>query len=225
MKDHFKEITLFSHFPAAALKKVSKIFKIKKYSADSIIFSENTKGDSIYIILSGLVKIFRSSESSSAKKTLAILKKNEFFGEMALFDHAGRSASARAITNVEVFACERNNFLKLLSEYPQSSLVIISLLASRLRKANREISSLTFQNALGRFAMVLCDLAEDHGTKIRGGILINMDLTHQDLAEMTGTAREVITKIITTFKKTKCIKFEGKQIIITNLKKIKGWIY
>lgn len=223
--EKFRKISLFSHFPAVAIKKVKKIFQDRKYSTGLTIFSENTKGDFIYIIVSGLVKIFRSSATDAASKTLAILKKNEFFGEMALFDHAGRSASAKAITDVQVVACKRNDFLELLSEYPQTSLVIISLLASRLRDADKEISALTFQNSLGRLAMILCDLSEKHGTKTPGGVLINIELTHQDLAEMAGTAREVITKIISTFKKSKCIRFEGKRLILTDIKKIKDWIY
>ncbi|MBN1383416.1 MAG: Crp/Fnr family transcriptional regulator [Elusimicrobia bacterium] len=223
--DNLKKASLFSHFPPNAMRQVKRIFKSKKYHQGTLIFSENTKGDYIYVIISGLVKIFRTSDTASALKTLAILKKNEFFGEMALFDHAGRSASAKAITNVEVVACKRNDFLELLSEYPQTSLVIISLLASRLREADKEISALTFQNSLGRLAMTLCDLAEKHGTKTSRGTLINIELTHQDLAEMTGTAREVITKIISTFKKEKCVKFEDKKLLVTNMRKIKRWIY
>ncbi|PIU82812.1 MAG: hypothetical protein COS68_07350 [Elusimicrobia bacterium CG06_land_8_20_14_3_00_38_11] len=225
MKQYYKKISLFSHFPKNAIKKVQKIFKVRNYSAGSIIFSQNSKGDYIYIIVSGLVKIFRSSDTGAALKTLSILTKNEFFGEMALFDHAGRSASAKAITDVEVVACNRNDFLELLSEYPQTCLVIISMLASRLREADKEISALTFQNSLGRTAMILCDLAEKHGVKKNKDILIDIELTHQDLAEMAGTAREVITKIISTFKKANCLKFDNKKLLITDIKKIKGWIY
>ncbi|MBI5574159.1 MAG: Crp/Fnr family transcriptional regulator [Elusimicrobia bacterium] len=225
MKHRCKKIALFSHFSKNAMKKVQKIFKVRNYSAGSIIFSQNSKGDYIYIIVSGFVKIFRSSNTGIALKTLSILKKNEFFGEMALFDNAGRSASAKAITDVEVVACSRKDFLELLSEYPQTCLVIISMLASRLREADKEISALTFQNSLGRLAMILCDLASKHGVKKNKDILIDIELTHQDLAEMAGTAREVITKIISTFKKANCIKFDGKKMLITDIKKIKGWIY
>lgn len=225
MKQYLKNISLFLHFPKTAVKKVQKIFKTRKYSTGSVIFSQNSKGDYIYIIVSGLVKIFRSSGTGTASKTLSILRKNEFFGEMALFDHSGRSASAKAITDVEVVACNRNDFLELLSDYPQTCFVIISILTSRLREADKEISALTFQNSLGRLAMILCDLAEKHGVKKHGGTLIDIELTHQDLAEMAGTAREVITKIISTFKKANCLKFEDKKLFVTDIKKIKGWIY
>jgi len=183
------------------------------------------KEDYLYIITSGLVKIFRLSATGSATKTLAILKKGEFFGEMALFDAAGRSASAKAITDIDVIACKRNDFLNLLSKYPQACLVIISMLTMRLREANKQISSLTFQNSLGRFAIILSDLADKHGVKKDKGILIDIELTHQDLSEMAGTAREVVTKIISTFKKSKCLEFSKKRILITDLEKIKGWIY
>ncbi|OGS46282.1 MAG: hypothetical protein A2539_02855 [Elusimicrobia bacterium RIFOXYD2_FULL_34_15] len=225
MQEYFKDILLFSNFPSAAMKKVKEIFKEKKYSSGSLIFTENSKGDYLYIITSGLVKIFRLSATGSATKTLAILKKGEFFGEMALFDAAGRSASAKAITDIDVIACKRNDFLNLLSKYPQACLVIISMLTMRLREANKQISSLTFQNSLGRFAIILSDLADKHGVKKNKGILIDIELTHQDLSEMAGTAREVVTKIISTFKKSRCLEFYKKRILITDLEKIKGWIY
>jgi len=221
----YRNLPLFSYFPKSALPKARKIFNVKKYNANSIIISQNAKGDYLYIVVSGLVKIYRTSETGSVRKTLAILKRNEFFGEMALFDHSGRSASALAITDVEVIACKRNDFLKLLSKYSQSCFLIISLLVSRLREADKQISSLTFQNALGRVAIIIGDLCERHGLKNSRGILIDMDLTHQDIAEMAGTAREVVTKIISVFKRAQCLKFEGKRMTVTNLRKIRGWIY
>jgi len=221
----YRDLSLFTYFPESALRKVKKIFKYRKYPANSVIISQDAKGDYMYIVVSGLVKIYRTSETGSVKKTLTILKKNEFFGEMALFDCSGRSASAMAITDVEVVTCKKNDFLKLLSKYPQTSLLLITLLVSRLREADKEISSLTFQNALGRIAIILSDLCKKHGVRKSGGILIDMELTHQDLAEMAGTAREVVTKIISVFKRAKCLRFEGKRITVTNLRKIRGWIY
>lgn len=216
---------LFSYFPKSALPELKKIFRFKEYPAQSVIISQNAKGDHLYIVISGLVKIYRTSATGSAKKTLSIMKKDEFFGEMALFDHSRRSASAVATTDVKVVACRRNDFLKLLSKYPRTCFFIISLLVSRLREADKEISSLTFQNALGRLAIIICDLCGKHGVRKPGGIMINMDITHQDLAEMAGTAREVVTKIISVFKRAGCLELEGKRITVKNLKKIRGWIY
>ena len=203
-KNLFEELSLFSYFPHSALPKVKKIFKLKKYPARSIIISQDEQGDYLFIVVSGLVKIYRTSATGSIKKTLAILKRDEFFGEMALFDRSGRSASAVAVTDVEVVTCRKNDFLRLLSKYPQACFAMITLLVSRLREADRQISSLTFQNALGRVAIIIGDLCEKHGVRKTGGTVIDMELTHQDLAEMAGTAREVVTKIISVFRRSGC---------------------
>ncbi|OQA91933.1 MAG: cAMP receptor protein [Elusimicrobia bacterium ADurb.Bin231] len=221
----FEKISLLTYFPKTAGKYIKKIFKYKKYPANSLILTQNASGDNLYIVISGLVKIYRSSETGAVKKTLVILKNDEFFGEMALFGHSCRSASAVAVTDVEVLTCRKNDFLKVLAKYPHACFLIISLLVSRLREADKQISALSFQNALGRVIMILSDLSEKYGVKKSSGCAIELDLTHQDLAELAGTAREVVTKIVSNLKKTGCIKISGKRITVTNMRKMKRWLY
>ena len=97
--------------------------------------------------------------------------------------------------------------------------------SSRLRRANKEIEALSFNNVLGRIAQILLDLANRYGKKTEEGLRIEMELSHKELAEMAGTAREVISRVISRFKRIGCIKFADNKIIITDHEKLKGWIF
>jgi len=98
-------------------------------------------------------------------------------------------------------------------------------LSARLRHADRQLSLLAFQNVSGNLAATLLDLAQTHGRDVPEGVKIDIELTHQEIADLVGTAREVVTKIINDFKRDNCVSFEGRYCIILNEEKLKAWIY
>lgn len=220
-----KKVPLFSKLHRKALEKIARITRPRRYKSGQMILKENERGNSLFMIVSGMVKIYSSSRSNAARKTLALLRRGDFFGEMALLDHEARSASALALSDTETLTSSRRDFGMILKNNPSLCMDIMSTLASRLRDADKQIGSLTFQNILGRVAVVLLDLASRHGVKKIDGIEIGLDLTHQDLAEMVGTAREMVTKVISRFKRSCCVKLSGRRITVTDIEKLKSWIY
>jgi CRP-like cAMP-binding protein len=102
---------------------------------------------------------------------------------------------------------------------------MLRTLSGRLRRANREIEALSFNNVLGRIAQILLDLGERYGKKTDEGIRIDMSLSHKELAEMAGTAREVISRVISRFRRIGCVSFFDNKLIITDRDKLKSWIF
>jgi len=214
-KSILKRVPLFSKIADKELEKIAEIFHLKKYRKDEDIFSEGEVGDALYILVSGAVKVFRRS-SDGRIKTLAILEKGDFLGEMAILDREIRSANVKAVEDTEMLVIDRRDFEASLTSNPQIAFKIMETLSARLRDADKQIESLTFQNVSGRLVIALLDLAEKHGIKTDKGIKIDMELTHQELAEMVGTAREVVSRILNDFRKTGCIEIEKHYITITD---------
>jgi len=105
------------------------------------------------------------------------------------------------------------------------ALRLMQAISSRLRSADKQIEDLTFRNLPGRVASAIIELSKKHGIKTAAGqVKIDLKLTHQELAEMIGTAREVVTSILNDFRKAKCITIEEKHIIIIDLKELRSWI-
>ncbi len=223
-KSILKRVPLFSKIEDKELQKIAEISHLKKYKKDEDIFSEGEEGDALYILISGVVKVFRTS-SDGRIKTLALLQKGDFLGEMAILEKEIRSANVRAVEDAEMLVINKRDFAASLAGNPQLAFRIMETLCARLRDADQQIESLTFQNVSGRLVIALLDLAEKHGVKTDKGIKINMELTHQELSEMVGTAREVVSRILHDFRKTNCIDIEKHYITITNKEELKRMLY
>ena len=223
-KSVLKRVPLFSKIEDKELEKITEISHLKKYRKDEDIFSEGEVGDALYILVSGVVKIFRTS-SDGRIKTLALLQKGDFLGEMALLEREIRSANVRAVEDAEMLVINRGDFEESLTSNPRIAFRIMETLCARLRDADKQIESLTFQNVSGRLVIALLDLAEKHGVQTDKGIKIDMELTHQELSEMVGTAREVVSRILNDFRKTNCIEIEKHYITITDKEELKKMLY
>jgi len=223
-KSVLKRVPLFNKIDEKELAKISEISHLKNYKKDEDIFSEGEVGDALYILISGVVKVFTRS-SDGRIKTLALLEKGDFLGEMAILDSEIRSANVSAVEDSEMLVISRKDFEASLTTNPQIAFKIMQTLCARLRDADKQIEALTFQNVSGRLAIALLDLAEKHGIQTEKGIKIDMELTHQELAEMVGTAREVISRILTDFRKTGSIEIEKHHITITDKEELKRTLY
>lgn len=223
---YLKKVSFLSELTPANLKLLSRIAKKLSCKKGVEIFSASTSGNMLYIVTSGRIKIYTSSPSGKTK-ILDHLERGDFFGEMSLLDKETRSASACAVVDSELITIHRKDFQKLLKNQPELALSFLRVLCNRLRRADREIEALTFQNVLGRIAIILLDFAERYGKQTPEGICLDTDFTHLDLAQLAGTAREMITRIITRFKKTGCITADeqSKRITIIDRDKLKSFIY
>jgi CRP/FNR family cyclic AMP-dependent transcriptional regulator len=105
-------------------------FPLERYASGKAIFDEGSKGDKMYVVISGEVTIER------AGKVVEALSAGDIFGEMALLDGARRSATARAKTDCEVAPITEKAFLLLVHDTPLFALTVMRTLAVRLRRAN-----------------------------------------------------------------------------------------
>lgn len=218
-------VSLLKGLSNKALNRIADYAKFHHYRRGERIFSADSLGECLYVLVTGRVKIYTSAGSRS--KTFALLDPGDFFGEMALLGEPTRSASARAILDTALLVLERRDFHRFLKSDPVLTLTVLQTLCSRLRRADKEIEMLSFQNVIGRTAITLSELETKYGRAVSGGALIDADITQQELADLIGTAREMVTRILTRFRKMGAIGFEKStgKIVILNREKLKNCIY
>jgi len=214
-----KGIPIFNNFPFEELSEIAKITQLESYDRDAIIFRENTTGDNLYFILSGIVRIYKTAQDGKTK-TLAYLEKGDFFGEMTAFVSGERSASARTMEPGKVAVINNKDLLTLISKNPKIARHFLDTMAMRLREADKQIQALTFQNVQSRLTVLLLDLADRHGKQTDAGILIDFPITHQELANMVGTAREVVSRILTNWKSQGLIDTDKHNIVLKDKAKL-----
>lgn len=219
--EFLKSVPIFSELNDDTLQQLSRSGSIQNFSEDSIILSEKEAGSALFIIISGKVKISRISPDDDKEVILSILNPSDFFGEMSLLDGLERSATATAMEDSKIFIIQRNDFLNLLIEHPEVSIVLLQELTQRLRAAGMKIKALSLKDAEGKVATVLIQLADDVG-KIKQGVVEIEKLPFQhELANMAGTSRETISRTLHSFAKKGLVELEGSKLRIVNYEKFK----
>ncbi|MFD2115886.1 Crp/Fnr family transcriptional regulator [Paenibacillus yanchengensis] len=210
-----QEVPFFSNLAYVELEKVASLLITRKYERGINVFLEGGDGDEFYVIYSGNVKIYK--ESVSREIILAIFGEGDFFGEMAVLENeTTRSASAMTLEETTLYVLKRQDFLWLMNQTPQIPIKIMNTAMQRLRTANELIKDLTFRDAKTRIAKGLYRLVEKHGVQKQDNILIDLKLTHQQIADLTGTVRETVTKVMQELQTMGILKIEKKRITITD---------
>jgi CRP/FNR family transcriptional regulator len=203
---------LFRGIPEHEAGKIAGFLKAKSYPRDAALFYEGSPNDFLYMVRKGLVKLVSLSERGT-ETILHILRKDDIFGELLLVENK-RPYSATAVTDVEVDALSRKDFLELLPACPTFAFNYTRLLTKRLMQMEKEFSGLIHAWAYHRLAKELLHLAEDIGVDTREGTRIGLRLTHEDLANLIGTARETVTIQLNKFEELGLIHREGRNLVV-----------
>ncbi len=215
-----KYVPIFTDLPDDTLEMIEKIGHRKTYEKDEPILLEEDSGTALFVIISGKVKVSRSSDDGK-EVILTILGESDFFGEMAILDGLARSANVIAIEKSDVFTIRRNDFLNLLETHPEVSITLLQELTTRLRNADMMIKALSLKDSEGKVATVLLQIAEYSGVIKNGVVEIEKLPVQQDLANMAGTSRETISRTFHSFAKRGLIELDGSKLRILDFSKFK----
>ncbi|MCD9024081.1 Crp/Fnr family transcriptional regulator [Cohnella silvisoli] len=208
-------ISFFGDFSMTDIQQASLYMSERTFNRNSFVFMEGEVGDELYIVLSGTVEINRFE--NGRKSVLTTLKEGDFFGEMSLFDDREvRSANAEVLDTAVLAAIERRKLQCLLETNPGVTYKLLTVLIKRLRRANDRIHDITFLNVRARIYKQLLRLAEEYGIKLNQTIMINLRLTHQQIADMVGCTREMVSKVLNELQEEHVIMINKKRIIVKN---------
>lgn len=210
-----RNVPIFSDLEDKDLLRIVKLGVRQKYKKGNIVVLEQESGAALFVIVTGKVKVVRTDEDGR-EVILSMFGPGEFFGEMSLLDGLARSASVVATLKSELFMIHRRDFLQLLEEYPQVAISLLAELAMRLRKADMQIKSLSLKDAAGRVANVLLMLSDDLGVFRKGKVEIEDLPLQQDIANMAGTSRETVSRMIHHFIRNSEVDLKGNKLTIND---------
>jgi len=203
-----ENISLFSGLSDEALAEIEKHGSIKTYRKNTIVINQDDETDSLYVILSGSVKVFISGEDGR-EAVLSHQGSGEYFGEMALIDRQPRAASVMTLEPSRFMIISRGDFMHCLSSNPEITLNLIEPMTHRIRTMAKNVSSLALLDVYGRVARTLLDQAVEEAGELRTG-----RLTQQEIADMVGASRAMVSRIMKDLKTGGYISIDKKSIII-----------
>ncbi len=207
-KELFNTIPLFDNIPEDQLRVLIALCEVKHFPKNQMVFTVGEQSYSLYIILKGQLRAYLDDENGK-RIMLSTMGTGDFFGELSLLSDHPRSANVRTVTQCELATISKPNFDKFLIDNPTVTSPIIGSLINRIYHLTDKLSNLVFQDVYGRVVQVLNDHAEeDNGVTMIGPI------KQQEIANVIGSSREMVSRILKDLRIGGYISIVKKTIII-----------
>jgi len=191
----------------------------QSFERGEIIFHQGSIGSILYIIVSGQVRIFTISEAGQ-ELALTIFRNGDFLGELALLDGLPRSASAQAMHPTTALTLHRAAFLHTIEACPPIAAAVLEAMAARLRHTTIQAGQLGSASAPQRVVRQLLNLATQYGVAERDETRIDLRLTQDDLASLSGTTRETVNRVLSALRDQQLIRLERAQVSVLSMARL-----
>jgi CRP/FNR family transcriptional regulator len=212
-----KKAPIFSVLDSDQLVEVTSSIIRRKYKKGQIIFFEGDVSDKFYIINGGKIKIFKYTKEGK-EQILYILSEGDFIGYLSLLKKGRFDYNAEALEDVNVCMLTKDDFDKIVKRTPEISLRILESLHDRLVSLENLVQTLSTKDIETRIATILKNFAREFGKEEAKGIVIEMPLSREEMANYIGVTRETMSRKLTSMEDDGIIELVGnKKIIIKDL--------
>lgn len=208
-----KELELFRGLEKQEFVNVCLAAKKKTIEKGSYLFHQGEPADTLYLIKAGKIKLVQLTEGGR-EIIIDILGPGEVLGETALFLKEEYFYNAQAFETTKVCSFSLAQFEAVIKKNPDLAVKIISHLGQKLYEFVRLAGEVTGTSARERLLHILHRLADEHGRQVDSGILIELNLTQQELANMVGISRVKAVQIIGELKDDGIIERNGKYYLL-----------
>jgi CRP-like cAMP-binding protein len=202
---YLSQINLFDEMPMDELEAIDNISAMKPLKKGKIILGPNNPTRALYLLKQGKVRLFRSSEDGK-QLTVDLLGDGNVFGETSSFSLSDDQTYAEALSDVYLCVIGKDEFTKLIEQYPKLAIKFIEILSARLKETYEMSESLALRNVKYRMLVILLKLSEKFGRRNKEWQTIDIKITHHDLASMIGSTRETVSATFSQLKKDGFIK-------------------
>jgi CRP/FNR family transcriptional regulator len=215
-------VGIFEGMSEAQLLKIEEMCVEEEFGKGEYLFRQGETAEWLYIVLKGRVKLVRHAPTGAAT-IIEIYSVGDELTAAALIEGRNYPASAKTLTDGVVMKLSQYNFKKMLGEWPVVAGNIMRELGVRYRELVENLSSLAVYNVEGRLCKVMANLARRYG--IVGdcrGVILDLALTRQDLADITGTTLETTIRTLNRLRGNGLIQWEGKRFFIPDVRALEG---
>lgn len=213
-KGILKHNYLFRGLPERALDEIAALASRRAYAKGNVVFSQGDKGDALYGVASGRVRI-SASATGGREVFLNIMEPGDTFGEIAVMDGLPRTANAVALDDATLIHIQRSDFLRFLESQPKLALHLLKLMCERLRWTSELVEESAFMAGPARLAKRLLILASLHGRAARVGHL-ELRISQGELAQFLGVSRQIVNHHLSEWRRHGWVRLGRTQIVIRN---------
>ena len=208
--DILSQIDYFIGVGPEELESIKRYISPKTVQRGEIFLLEGDWTDSLYFVISGVVKIYKIS-TEGKQQTLNIATTGDSLNDVSTFDQGYNAANQLAMTPTLLYGIKKSDVATILSKYPQVALNALTVLASKVRRDSLLVETLSFNQVTGRLAKTLLKYYVEKK-------IVGVKLTQQDMADMIGTSREMVNKSLKIMENNGTIKLKRDGIDVINKK-------
>ncbi len=201
-------VPLFNGLSDETLAEIEQHGSVKSFRKNTIVINQDDETYSLYVILSGRVKVFVSGEDGR-EVVLNYQSTGDYFGDLALIDKQPRVASVITTEPSKFMIISRDDFMTCLSRNPEIAINLMKPMTSRMRMLAQNVSSLALMDVYGRVARVLLQQSVE-----RDGEMVTERITQQEIADMVSASRAMVSRILKDLKTGGYITIDKKRITI-----------
>jgi CRP-like cAMP-binding protein len=189
--------------------------KIKKLKDGEFYFHTEQPATHAYILLAGKVKLTQVT-ADGQQVILGFLVPGRVYGIIAILKKVTYPVSAQAVGKCKALVWDHATLNHLMEEFPRMALNSLRLMSGQIREFQNRVKDLSTKRVEQRIARAILRLARQSGKKIEEGVLIDLPLSRQDLAEMSGTTLYTVSRVFTEWEKYGLTRSQRQKVIITN---------
>jgi CRP-like cAMP-binding protein len=185
----------------------------RHFEAKDVIFAPGDPDDRLYFLFEGTVRLYKTY-GYYKEATTALLKEGAVFGKLSLVIGPWQDNFAEALTDARVASAQKNMLIEVTKRKPEFALKLFASFSERLRQSDEVIESLLHREVSARLTSLLLSLSDRFGETNGVGTLLDVRLTHQDLANMIASTREAVSKVMSEFQREGAIEVQNRKIVL-----------
>ena len=185
----------------------------RRIKAKDTIFTPGDPDDQLFFVLEGRIRLYKIY-GDYKEATLALLKEGGVFGKLSLVEGRWQDVFAEAVTDSRVAAVQKSTITEVMKRNPEFALKLFSSFSERLRQSDEVIESLLHREVSTRLATLLLNLGDRFGEHDGVGTMVDVRLTHQELANMIASTREAVSKVMSELQREGAIEVKNRKIIL-----------
>ncbi len=212
--EFLKLIPYFAGLSPAEIDSIGQLVIERNAGRGEVILYDGEPAEALFFVVSGVVKMFKTS-AEGKEQILNIVRPGGSFNDVPFFDNGPNPASAQAMSPVVLYELRKSEVASLLQNHPQIALNTVKVLAEQVRQLVLLVEDLSFRQVIGRVARILLEYAGD-------GSGSGPKLTQQEMAALTGSAREVVGRSIRILEDEGLIRLVRHRIVIIDKEALRG---
>ena len=203
------QVALFTGLSEPELQMLQSHARPKRYRKNTILIEKGDEASGLYILVRGKVRVYVAGNDGREMVLRVYNEPGTHFGELAILGSTARTASVETLEDSEFLVIARQDFSACVRDNPQIAMAIIAHLVEQVVQLTERLGSFALNDVYGRLSAVLADLAQQED-----GRLITPRVTQQELAQMVGASREMVSRIFKELRAGGYIDIDGRRIVL-----------